>query len=428
MAGSYIDMLSFRSNQIILYKRWDGDRSFNQKNCDLVKNFYGTDGNGKKAYSGTITKSSKKRLSNTINIFSQGVKDRYIVNPYIYDPERDRMGKRVKHKFTFLTLTIPDNEKRIEASKGYEYLLEPFLFWLKKTVHCNTYIWKAELQNNIDFTGNKKKSAGQLHYHLIFPNFIDKNLIQNKWNYILQKNGLLNNYYKKTGNYNAPSTRIEKPYKGKNVGDYIQKEITKNCVSSAEIKKLHDLKEIAVINCDKPAIVKLSKQIEKLQQKENESIKGKVWGCSENLQPKKELVLLDEYESKRHRHLKAKALTDANFQKLLYDFEKSRTKNVSNFFELEFTETLERQLVKLSYKYENDQSWKIGEYSNEHCIIWKLPNDYIKDLLSFPVYDNENVSYYDLYNKFLIKRLGRINYRTYLKKSDQLNLFEAISE
>ncbi len=428
MGGFYVNTLIFKTNQLVLYKKWEGDRSFAQKNCDLLKNFKGgvnSENNKsesivksiKKPYSGTMTKDSKKRLCNTINIFSQAVTDRWILNPYIFDKEKEKMGKRVKHKFTFLTLTIPDNEKRILSNWGYENLLEPFLFWLKKTVHCNTYIWKAELQNNVDFTGKEKQSKGQLHYHLILPNFIDRKLIQDKWNYILRINGLLDNYFLKYGSLDAPTTRIEKPYKGKNVGDYIIKEISKNCVSSTEIKELYNLKEIAQINSNKEEILKITKKIEVLLKKESESIGGKCWGCSENLQPKKEISIYDNYDIEKYKLLNEKSKQDETYKQLLKEFEKKHTNKIPNFFTLEFTETLEKSLVDLSFKYERENRWKITEYKNDFCFIWKMPNDYFKELLQIPTFENKEVTYYDLYNKFLIKRVGKINYRSYLKKA-----------
>ena len=183
------------------------------------------------AYSGKLSPNTKKRLARAIVLLVQSSKSMKIYNPVIQ--------KMMCHRLSFITLTIPKSSGIIDCKYAYESLLRPFLQWLQKTKKVNTYVWKAELQK-----------SKQLHYHLTTPAFIHYQEIRDKWNYLMRKNNLLENYYKETGHHDPNSTDIHKVNHVKNLANYMLKEFMKSIQNAS-------------------------------------SVNGKVWDCSENLKGKK---------------------------------------------------------------------------------------------------------------------------------------------
>lgn len=185
----------------------------------------------KKAYSGVVTQGMQKRITRAVNLLILTAVDRVIWN--------EVTGREQKHKLSFITLTISDNTKNIEAKEAYDLLLRPFLKWMVGTKGVKTYIWKAELQKR-----------GQIHYHITTHSFLNWKEIREKWNYLQRKHGLLEDYYKRFGHYNPNSTDVHEVYKKSDLTSYLIKYIAK-----ADSKK------------DKTT--------------------GKLWDCSENLKGQK---------------------------------------------------------------------------------------------------------------------------------------------
>lgn len=370
----------FKATKIVLHRVWNGGKSFKQQNVDLTTNF--NTENKKQAYSGNLCKDSRKRLCDCIDLFAQSLVPRWIKTSY-------SGKKRVYQEFTFLTLTISSNERRINGKEGYQMLLEPMIQWLRRQKGVNTYIWKAELQNPIDINGNHKKSNGQLHYHLIFPNWIEKTQIRNKWNELQRKNGLLDEYYSTHKHYNAPSIYIEKPKKNINVCDYITKEIAKDILSS----ELHRLQKMAIdlaqqTDVNRKKLKEINEKIFVLKNKKlnhDFTIGGKVWGCSENLQAKK-------------------------------------SKGQKMFFRHEFSQNLENRLNFYKDFYSNNRKFDVTEFQNDYVKIIKMPKNYQKDYLDAkkPSLDQEGKlihahTYKDEFEDYLFKQVGNISYDDHIR-------------
>ena len=442
--------------------------------CDLRKNFLGRkeiDENGKEIstivknpYCGQMTKTATKRLVDTTELFLSGVKYRWVTNKYT--------GKKVKHQYAFCTLTVPMNRYRINGSEGYDLLLEPFLFWLIKTKKVNTYIWKAELQQPIDINGRWKESGGQIHWHIMFPNWIDKYEIRNKWNYLLRINGFSDDYFNTHGHYNCPSTSIEKPYKSQNVADYILKEITKNIESTSKIKKLQDEKERAIINGTRQGCITLLEfeidMLTRIVKCQSINLGGKVWGCSNNLKRKsvinkgeeEDLDDIDYRMDVYKQEIKQMNLEQKQFEhkKKMYEFQiendthneelyhiteqellhydsniswlswyksqfkwlkKERSKfytRQKNYFEFDMTDWMFRAINTTYNIYEDRGDWKVGKntiWSNEYVVIYKFPQGY-KDILLDRKHKvivdgkTKDVFYKDEYSRFIRQRIGEI--------------------
>jgi len=215
--------LQVRSNCVIAYSKYTGKRSqkliaFRRQNMSLQRT---------KAYGGTVTTGMQKRITKAVNLLIMTAKDRVIWN--------EVTGREQRHKMSFITLTVSENDRNLEAREAYDKLLRPFLQWATKYKGLKTYIWKAELQKR-----------GQIHYHITTHTFLNWREIREKWNNLQRQNGLLDSFRAKYGHDNPNSTDVHEVYKKSDLTSYLIKYIAK-----ADSKK--------------------------------NSTTGKLWDCSQNL-------------------------------------------------------------------------------------------------------------------------------------------------
>lgn len=180
-------------------------------------------------YTGFLSYGAKKRLTKAIDFLVQVVNHKepqLIFNKYT--------GGTHKFKVNFITLTMPD-DILMDGKTAHKKLLEPFLQWHRRKNGARSYVWKAELQQN-----------GQLHYHIISDAWVDCIDLKNRWNGLLKRQGLLDGYFFRYGNWDAPSTDVGHCKKMGNVAGYLKKEIAKNFQNG-------------------------------------DTVRGKVWDCSTNL-------------------------------------------------------------------------------------------------------------------------------------------------
>ena len=230
-------------------------------------------------YSGTVTKGSKKRISRAVDIMLQITPTIKLYNPII--------SKEVDFKLSFITLTLSDNSRFISAKECYSSCLKPFLDWLRRTLKCNTYIWKAERQKSTDKNGNKKMSNGQLHYHITTNVFINHDNLRKKWNSLQKEAGYLEQYANQYKNYNPNSTDIHSVYNIENLEGYLIKYISK------EPEQLEGESET--------------------EYKKRITVDGKIWDCSSNLRGTKFFKI--EYSDREH-HLLNKGSNISHLRKL----------------------------------------------------------------------------------------------------------------
>lgn len=458
VSGYYIQKAKIKPNSVVVYNHWNGSKSLNMQNANLMDNFKGKKNDGedpceekfigskttyipnretRRRYCGQMTKGSRKRMVEAVQLFSSVINERFVYNKYL--------KKKIKHTFSFITLTIPEQNRRVSGKEGYNKLLRPFIEWLLEN-KVNTYIWKAELQNPLDFQGRLKVCKGQLHYHVIIPNWIDKRAIRDRWNKLLMSRGL------SAGHADAPSTSIEKPYKVKDVAAYIVKEICKNTVSTKSIKTLEtNIKEAEKSNatgCVRILKEELERVIE-LQELEDTDLGGKIWGCSLNLKPKKKLievydkkVNLEEIDTliketkKNIEHIQndnillnrsqsffAKKIEFLlNEKRLLYFLKKERLrfyKKEKNYFEVEFTPQLYERL-NLVYSFMEDTcNWNKNKniFENDYVTIYNLPSYYWEIMLD-KRHTNEKreyVRYLDEYTNWKKERVGEVSINDFVK-------------
>lgn len=161
-----------------------------------------------------------------------------------YNPPGQKYTMKVK--VAFITVTLPSAQVHCDKVITKE-CLNQLLTEIKYYDGVKNYIWKAEAQEN-----------GNLHYHIAVDCPIDADILQRRWNRIINKLGYVDRYTEKTGKKNPPSTDIHKVKDVENIAAYI----------SAYMAK----KELRRPMC------------------------GKYWGCSQTISRCDSIKLIEESE------------------------------------------------------------------------------------------------------------------------------------
>lgn len=195
-------MVQIRNQSLIIYNRFNGSRkkSIMQKIGSQLKNV--------KKYTGTITPGARKRIAKAINLLIASTENKVIFNPVT--------NKNFNFRLSFITLTIPDNSV-ITTKEAHKLLLEPFIKWLRQNHGLRNYVWKLEVQKR-----------GQIHYHLTSDCFVHYQELRNKWNKLLDRVSMMEDYKHKFKNNNPNSTDIHKVKKIKDLSAYLIKYFTKS--------------------------------------------------------------------------------------------------------------------------------------------------------------------------------------------------------
>lgn len=169
-----------------------------------------------KAYSGTVTKGSQKRIRQAVDILLQTSPKQRIFNTVT--------SKWQNFTLNFVTLTIAQ-EKPVTAEEAYTNCLKEWLRKMRQKHGLTSYIWKAELQER-----------GQLHYHLTANVFLHHSTIREVWNRQQKKAGYLDDYAKKHKHFNANSTDVHAVWKVKNIEAYLTKYLSKTSQNEVPTK------------------------------------------------------------------------------------------------------------------------------------------------------------------------------------------------
>lgn len=208
-------VLQVRGRSLIQYNEYAFERSARVKsilsaNMKLVRE-------RTPAYSGIMTAGAKKRLTKAVSLLVQSSKSRIIFN---------EVSKSYhQFKLAFFTLTIPLNHIRPEAKFCNKFLLEPMIRVLRRRYGMKSYIWKLELQAN-----------GMVHYHITSNVFINHSHLKDEWNNILSRNGLLDEYRKRTGNLWPNSTDVKSVRQVKDFEAYLIKYVSKDEQNGSAVK------------------------------------------------------------------------------------------------------------------------------------------------------------------------------------------------
>lgn len=212
-----------RGNNIVIYNKTEYSTSCHKLHFKKQSlNFKNAE-----TYDGTLTPSAKKRLNLALSLLVQSSPVRKVFNSIT--------NKYEAFMLNFITLTIPDNITPEHTHDLNNTILKGILQYFIRVHQVHSYVWKLEYQKR-----------GSVHYHITTSTWIHYQAIRNKWNYLLSRYKLMSDYQLKYKSADPNSTDVHTVYKISDFQRYMAKEFAKSCQNNA-------------------------------------AIKGKVWGCSQNL-------------------------------------------------------------------------------------------------------------------------------------------------
>lgn len=187
-------------------------------------------------YNGFMSPKTKSKVCDMINNWYTAI--------HIAKKRSRKEKSTIRPYLSFITVTLPsvqihtDNEIKREC-------LNSFIVKLKEQKGIENYFWRAEAQAN-----------GNIHFHLIVDRYINMNWLQKNWNIAINNLGYVDRYCKMWGHRQPPSTHIKKVSTIQEAAKYV----------TAYLKK-HENRRI---------------------------IKGRIWGCSDQLREIKSLNAIHE--------------------------------------------------------------------------------------------------------------------------------------
>ena len=172
---------------------------------------------GEKTYSGTVTEDTKKRMLCALDLLVQRAKPQQIFS--------QKTELWWPFKYNFITLTVTNSGRIIDAKEGNKILLEPWLRYMRNKCGLKDYVWKAEMQTN-----------GQLHYHIASSTYLPQNFVRWKWNKTCKEAELLNTFARTYGHFNPPSTEVTHIRNVRDAKAYISKEFAKKNQNTISLK------------------------------------------------------------------------------------------------------------------------------------------------------------------------------------------------
>lgn len=162
----------------------------------------------KNDHQGKISDKAAAKIKNAIN---------WLIHSARYKRVFDRKTNRNWYfKVNFITLTIPLQESPPSDNYLKKEVFHAWIVYARKYYGLRNYVWKAEAQKN-----------GMIHFHLTCDTFINHHRLRKSWNRILEKAGLLEQFYADHGHKDPNSTDIHSVHKVKNLAAYLIKYMAK---------------------------------------------------------------------------------------------------------------------------------------------------------------------------------------------------------
>lgn len=209
--------------------------------------------NRKTEYNGYMSDSTARKVRRIMTSWYKAIQ--------FENEQRQSEGTVIEQRLTFMTLTLSD-EQRHDDVFIKRNMLNRFIIQLQRKKEVINYLWKAEKMVN-----------GRLHIHLVVDRYVEMKWIQENWNNIQNENGYLESFKKLFGRNNPPSTHIRAIDNEKDALDYVNKYMSK-------------------------------KEKEKIEN--GNKVKGRIWGCSDDLRD------LKVFSAPEDSGLVESLMTDAN--------------------------------------------------------------------------------------------------------------------
>ena len=162
----------------------------------------------KKNYTGKMSAAAQRRVSKKILCWYTGCE--------AYNRDFKASSEKDKKKLVFVTLTLSSTQFTSDLDVKRQ-LLKPFIRFLREKKGCRNWLYKCERQKN-----------GRIHFHFVIDKYIKKEDIRETWNNLQEKEGYLDEYQKKYGKLDAPSTEIKLVRNQEQCERYIAKYIAKD--------------------------------------------------------------------------------------------------------------------------------------------------------------------------------------------------------
>lgn len=224
--------LKVSAGSIVMYNRYE------EIEAPKYKRQYNVNNLAKGTPKGELSKKNGKRIREMVVNLHAAI-------------NRNTIKKQIQYNvnakpLSFITLTL--SEKQKHPDKWIKrHMLDRFVITLNRANCLHRYIWKAEAQKN-----------GNLHFHIITPDYIKKEYIQKVWNKIQYECGYLDTYIHFHKHKNAPSTEIKACKNIRHTAGYAAKYIAK--------------------------------------EENSRLIEGRVWGCSDRLRSMKTPTVMSDKE------------------------------------------------------------------------------------------------------------------------------------
>lgn len=197
---SYI-VHQIRGNKIVEYEQVDFIRS--AKQVEFIDSL----NSNKLTYQGEMSRAGRAKMARAMRCWWTAMAE--------FNDAKNGISPIHPKKMVFITLTLPTVQ--IHGDKDIKhYCLRPFMRYLFDNHGVTNYIWKAEIQKN-----------GNLHFHIVIDQFVDKEIISSTWNDCLEKLGYISAFEAKHGHRVPPSTQIQAARNQHDVESYIGKYIGK---------------------------------------------------------------------------------------------------------------------------------------------------------------------------------------------------------
>lgn len=194
--------LKVGSKSIVIY-RTRANTKATAKQIDALKQSWGS-----VEYRGFISRGTRSKIITMLNVWADSI--------YAHNIGACSVNNERSRKLVFLTLTLPEQQKLVDNEVKRRALM-PFIQELKQMFFVSHYFWRAEAQKN-----------GNIHFHLVIDQFIDKSTVNFLWDKHLWLSGLCSVAPVFVDKYHTATTRIEGIQGVASVAGYVCKYVTKS--------------------------------------------------------------------------------------------------------------------------------------------------------------------------------------------------------
>jgi len=185
-------------------------------------------------YTGKLTEKAKSKLRFSINLLVEQAKWKEVQNP--------TTKRFYRFKVNFITLTLSGKQRDVSDKTIKSKLLFPFIRNMRNVYSLRSYVWRAERQRN-----------GNIHFHLTTDTYIPYDAIRDAWNFQQAKYHFIDEFKSRYNSEFPNSTDVHSVQNIKNLASYLVKYMSKD-------------------------------------EKNLDTIEGKVWDCSTNLKTKERVI------------------------------------------------------------------------------------------------------------------------------------------